>query len=350
MKRENALAMKAAATYIGTVIGAGFATGQEMLQFFVRFGVMGFVGLTLAAAMFIFFGFVIMDMGRRLDARSYREIIHFSGGRVLGTVIDAIITFFLFGSLTVMIAGTGALFEQQFHLAGILGNMTMALCTVVAVLSGLNGVINSMSFVVPILLISVIGISAFSLTQSPPDWLSPGQAEGGLITHWLLSAILYVSYNTVMAIAVLAPLGAKAGEQRTIKKAALMGGLGLGAASAAIFLALSGVYSKAADLEVPMLLIASALSSLGQIVFAVILFTAVYTTAVGALYGFVSRITDMEQFPRRAKLITVIATAAALLASQFGFSNFVQYLYPLVGYAGIVLLISLVVVAFKRRA
>ena len=79
MKRENALAMKAAATYIGTVIGAGFATGQEMLQFFVRFGVMGFVGLAFAAAMFIFFGFIIMDLGRRLNARSYREIIHFFG-------------------------------------------------------------------------------------------------------------------------------------------------------------------------------------------------------------------------------------------------------------------------------
>ena len=100
-----------------------------------------------------------------------------------------------------------------------------------------------------------------------------------------------------------------------------------------------------------MLFIASALSSLGQIVFAVILFTAVYTTAVGALYGFVSRITDMEKFSPAGEIHHSHRDGGApLVASQFGFSNFVKYLYPLVGYAGIVLLVSLVIVAFKRRA
>lgn len=39
--KNNVSTFKVAATYIGTVVGAGFATGQEVLQFFNRFGAMG---------------------------------------------------------------------------------------------------------------------------------------------------------------------------------------------------------------------------------------------------------------------------------------------------------------------
>lgn len=34
MNRKGVSTLKVAATYIGTVVGAGFATGQELLQFF----------------------------------------------------------------------------------------------------------------------------------------------------------------------------------------------------------------------------------------------------------------------------------------------------------------------------
>ena len=38
MKNTGVSTLKVAAAYIGTVVGAGFATGQEILQFFNRFG------------------------------------------------------------------------------------------------------------------------------------------------------------------------------------------------------------------------------------------------------------------------------------------------------------------------
>lgn len=136
MKKKGVSTFKVAATYIGTIVGAGFATGQEVFQFFTRFGIMGLVGLILATIMFIVFGYIIIDLGKKLNARSHLEIIKYSGGKVLGTIIDIIITFFLFGGLTAMIAGTGALFTQQFNLPSLLGNIIMAVLTAVTVLTG----------------------------------------------------------------------------------------------------------------------------------------------------------------------------------------------------------------------
>ena len=42
-----------AATFIGTTIGAGYASGQEILQYFVSFGILGGMGaLAIAGALF----------------------------------------------------------------------------------------------------------------------------------------------------------------------------------------------------------------------------------------------------------------------------------------------------------
>lgn len=351
MKKNGVSALKVAAAYIGTVVGAGFATGQEVLQFFNRFGASGLAGIAATTLMFIVFGYIIMDLGQKLHARSYTEIIKYSSGRKSGKIIDLIITVFLFGSFTAMIAGTGALFTQQFRLPALMGNILMAVLTSVTVLTGINGVINSISFVVPFLLTAVIGTGLFSISVYPPDFTSSTVllAESGIINNWFLSSILYVSYNIITSIAVLGPLGSEAKDRGSVKIGAVLGGLGLGVGSVMIYLALSGSISEIADLEVPMIYVAGRISHPVQLAYAVVLTAEIYTTAVGSLYGFISRITDIKNFSPDSIIIVAAFTIAALLASQFGFSNLVKYLYPMVGYGGIVLLICLVRTKFSGK-
>ncbi len=354
MKKTGVSTLKVAAAYIGTVVGAGFATGQEIMQFFSQFGAMGLPGLILTAALFIVFGIIIMILGRELHARSHLEIIMHAGGRIIGTVIDMLITFFLFGALSAMIAGTGALFAQQFHLPALLGNILMAALTAVTVLTGINGVINAISFVVPFLLVAVTGVSIYAMTAAPPNLAAaPATPESALITNWLFAAVLYVSYNTIISVAVLGPLGAQARSSKAVKIGGILGGLGLGLGSIMIYLALSGHMTAVQFLEVPMIAIAGGISPAVQVIYAVILIAEIYTTAVGSLFGFAARVGDFRRDkPPSAKTMRVIvitATVAALAASQLGFSTLVKYLYPLVGYGGIVLLACLVYVRIKKR-
>ena len=323
------------------------STGQEILQFFAQFGIDGLWGIALTTFLFIIFGFIIMQLGYKLYAQSHLEIIKHSGGKVLGSVMDLIITFFLFGGLTAMIAGTGALFSQQFGIPPMFGNILMAVITIATVLTGINGVINSISAIVPFLLVSVVGISVFSIFRTPPDVTSIAAAVdgGGLIRNWGMAAILYVSYNTVISVAVLGPLGARAKDEKAIFNGALLGGLGLGLGTLAIFLALRGNMAGIEGLEVPMSYIAGNISRVVQILYAVILIAEVYTTAVGSLFGFSARIGGKSRF--RVNTIIIITGVLAFLTSFFGFSNLVRFLYPLVGYGGILLLICLLT---KRRS
>ena len=348
MVKKGISTFKIAATYIGTIVGAGFATGQEILQFFARFGKPGLIGLALTTTLFMYFGYVIMSLGKQVNAESHLDVIRYSGKKVITILTDILITFFLFGAFAAMIAGTGALFQQQFHINAIVGNIVMAVLTAVTVLIGFDAVINSISFVVPFLLVSVIGISIYSIINAPPvfsETVLP--LQGGMVNGWFLAAIVYVSYNTVISISVLGPLGAQTKNRKMLTMGSIIGGLGLGLGSLFIFLALLGNLTDIASLEVPMIFIAGRMNPIVQVVYAVILVAEIYTTAVGSLYGFVARVNKNDKKKTRTRIVTILVTISAFMAGQLGFSNLVKYLYPLVGYGGLLMLISLVLAMRK---
>ncbi len=335
---------KVAAAYIGTIVGAGFASGQEVMQFFTFFGPSGILALITAAILFVFFGIIILELGRRLKARSHQEVIRYAGGRWVGSAVDAVITFFLFGALTAMAAGSGAIFAQQFGLPYVAGSLVMVAATVFTVLLGIQGVITAISLVVPFLLVAVLGISIASLASGPVSLSSAARWAGAAsppVPFWPLSAVVYVSYNLVLGVAVLAPMGRLAGnDPDVLRKGALYGGVGLGIGALAINLALLSNPPALSGYEIPMVQIAAGFSPLAQAAYSVVLLAEVYTTAVGSLFGFAARVLNPESPAFR--WLVAGSGAAALAAAQLGFSTLVRVLYSAVGYAGLLMLAGLV--------
>jgi uncharacterized membrane protein YkvI len=347
LKGKKITTLQVAGTYIGTIVGAGFASGQELLQFFVNFGKIGLLGILISTVLFMYFGYIIMELGRCLNVSSHLPIVTKIGGRYIGAFSDAVITFFLMGALTAMIAGSGALFHQEFNLHPVLGCMFMAMITVITVIGGLNSIINSISIVVPFLILSAIIVSILTLLSAPPlsEISVSTLKKPELLKNWLWSAILYISYNIVPSISILGPLGNQAHDRKTIRNGAILGGLGLGLGAAAIFLALYTNAGSIGDIEVPMIMIARRISPLVRTAYAVVLLAEIYTTAVGDLYGFAARICNMDS--KKSIFVIVLSCAIAFLASFSGFSNLVKYLYPAVGYCGVITLICLVYHRYK---
>lgn len=332
---------KIAATYIGTIVGAGFASGQEVFQFFTTFGIGGIWGIVVSTLLFFFFGYTILVIGQKLQVKSYVEIVRYSNGKIVGTIIDIIITVFLFGALAAMIAGAGAIFHEQFHISPLIGTILMAVLTLLTVLTGISGVINAISYVVPVLLGSVLFICIYSLLRNPitSEEINIASELSGAAPHWIISAINYASYNLVIAIAILGPLGARAKGGKSLFWGALLGGLGLGIGVIAINFSVLTNIVEASTVEVPMITIAQNISPIIQLIFAVVLFAEVYTTAVGNLYGFISRLDFVKA--NLKKWMIIGTTVIAFAVSQLGFSTMVEYLYPAVGYGGMLLLIGL---------
>lgn len=341
MKSNHISSYDIAFTYIGAVIGAGFASGQEIFQFFTVFGIKGLLGIILSTILYILFGYIIMDLGSRINCSSYTDMLHFSSGKYLSTFMDTIIALFLFASMISMFAGGGALLKQQFGISTIWGSLLMTIATTITILLGINGVIQSMSALVPFLLFFIIGISILFISSFPIflNNLDINHSPSGLIGNWFLSAILYFSYNMVIAIAVLGPVGGKIKDKNTLIKGAVLGGLALGICCLLINLSLWGISKEVSTIEMPMLYIAGKISPIIQFFYIIALFISIYTTAVGSSFGFIRGV--MNTTRGKSKFFIIKIMLLAFLFSNVGFSNLVKYLYPIEGYMGIILLMCL---------
>ena len=96
-KQGSVTPLQIATAFAGSFLGAGFVSGQELLQFFAQFGSWGFAGMAVAVALFFAMGSLVMLVARRTNCIEFDKIIVRRENRPLRLFFQAVILFFLFG-------------------------------------------------------------------------------------------------------------------------------------------------------------------------------------------------------------------------------------------------------------
>jgi uncharacterized membrane protein YkvI len=325
-------------TFIGTVIGAGFASGQEILRFFTYFGWGGIIGIILCTILFCLTGSTIMALGHNLKAKSFNKIVLYVCGKRLGPAMDLILSVFLFGTLSVMLAGAGALFFQQWGISFLFGAALTMIVSIITVFFGLNGITRANSIIVPIMVLICIlttfpSISLEKISSVLEGFQPVGKAAA---INWPISALLYLSFNMTMSVSILAPLGNKTKNRHSLILGGIIGGIVLGILAMLINLAILSNYPSSAQFEIPSLFVAGRLAWVVQLIFSFVLWAEIYTTIIGNLFGLTARIT--EATGSNPKIVCVVLMGISLLFSQLGFSGLVGTIYPLLGYVSLIFL------------
>lgn len=342
MKGQVWLLAKVVTAYIGAVIGAGFASGQEIMQFFILHGTSGLKGVALATALFAYLGGYVMFLCTSLKATSYKDILNLLLGPKVGRVMDILNLLMLLGGLSVMLSGSAAVFGEQFGLPARAGVLVVVTLTVLVILGGLNGVLTANVFLVPLkfLAVSIISLAALSLGGGPENQQPVGPAACGVAGHWAIAGFLYVSYNMVVPVAVLSSLGRSVPRKIGVA-GGILGGLLLGTAVFLVTMAGLRHLPGASAYQIPLLYLAGRLGYGFRLALGLLIWLAILTTAIAQAHGFASRLAGGAQKPYR--IFGIGACLLALPLSGFSFSVLVRFLYPLFGYAGLVLLIALLV-------
>ena len=340
--------LKIAGAFVGVIVGAGFASGRELLLMFVDFGVWGLLGAVVSAALFTFLGMALAGMGSRLQATSHKDVVYALCGRYLGTFVDLMITFFMFAVTVVMLAGGGALLEQQFGIPAVLGSVLVTLIVVAVVCLDVHKVIGMIGAATPFLILTAVAVALYGaasrdLEFAQLDQLASQQQAGA--SHWLLGALLYVSYNIVAGVPILAIMGAAKTEKQAIW-GGILGGAALGLLMLVMSLGLLSRLDSVADLPMPMLSIATEISPALGLLMALIIFCMILNTAVGTLYSFSARL--LPAGTRTFRIGSAVAGVLAFVGSLVGFISLVGQVYPLFGYLGF-LLIAAVLIGWLRR-
>jgi len=326
--------------YLGAVIGAGFASGQEIVQFFVAYGARGAQGAVLAMLLFAICGGLLLHLAHREGLSNYQELLTYLMGPRWGRAVDLALAVFLFLGISTMLSASGAVFYEHLYLPKNAGIMTAYLLVVVLLATGKKGLILSYNLLVPAKVVLLLGISAYAAFVVKPDTL-PAAAMMNCpadSSYWALSSLLYVAYNFSLAMVVLTEYQPVTGRSAGIR-GALGGGLLLGLLVVLNYLALVKFLPAVLHYQVPMLYVAGRISITAKHIYTLVLWMGILTTAIANAYGFAQRfssLTGMAYGPCLALCMTL-----ALPVSSRSFAGLVGKIYPLFGVLGLLIIAAL---------
>lgn len=324
--------------YLGAVIGAGFASGQEIMQFFVRYGYAGIIGACFSLFLFAWCGGQLMALAHRYRVSNYQDLLSIMGGSAISRLIDLGLACFLFLGISTMLSASGAVFHEHLHLPKSLGIAAAYLTVLLALLAGKRGLVYSYNILVPtkiMLLLIISAYAAFYVQPVHPDVMA-AFVHSSIRFDWLLAAFLYVAYNFALAMVVLVEYQSLTRVKDSII-GAVSGGVLLGALVLMMIIALNRHLPVVLHYQVPMLYVAGQISPLTKLVYSLVLWVGIITTAIANAYGITQRVAHLIGVRYNVCLLGCLTLA--LPVSTRSFTALVGHIYPAFGVLGLSILL-----------
>ncbi len=350
MKQRFLIAM----AYMSVVIGGGFASGREVIQFFTGYGVGGIGGSLIAAFLFAFVGMQIAQISSRMKIKCHDKVLTSLFGPTGGALVDYILIFFLYGVGVIMLAGAGATLHQHFEWNFMVGSLIMTAFVILTLCLNLKSIIYLISLVIPFLLLIILAIMVYSIFTGNYDFAAQNvhaaqyeviELLGWTVPSWALSGVLYAAFNVGVGFPMLAVIGGMTESDREAGQGGILGGLGLGFLIILLNFTLFLNIDKLHGVEIPTLLLAGKIHAWLAYLTVFALIAMIYSTAVGMFFAFTVRWAEPNTM--KFKLVAIVSTLVGFGLSRFGFGKMVGSVYPLMGVLGIIIIIALTMYWWK---
>lgn len=346
-------------TYAGAIIafliGSGFATGQEILQYYASYGFWGVFGT--GSLVLVLISYVAVEFfltGRREQFEKPSGVFYHYCGKYLGTFFDFFSILFVFLSFTVMISGAGAVFEEYYGLSKFIGGIALAAVVGLTVWFGLTSLVDIIGKIGPVIVIVAIALGIYGIMRDPE-----GIATGNAIlpsldvtqasSNWFLSGLSYVGFCMLWLAAFLSALGKTVKNRREATAGGLVGGIAFSLACMVVGLGLLANMAEVFDAEIPMLVLASSLGPWVGALISVMILAGIYTTAIPLLWTVSARFFDDKT--AKFKYLTIgLAALGTVIGLVLPFSQMVNIVYVINGYVGIILLVLMIIRTIRHLA
>lgn len=344
--------------YASYTIGSGFATGQEVLQFFGSWGhPFQYLTVLVSMIMTIYFTSSCYKTGQKMSFEKASDCYTYYCGKYVGYFFDFFSLILVFGILISMFAGCGSTIEQYFGIPKYVGAIGMGIIAAVVVMSGLRRVEQVLGClgVVIIGYVIVIGIYALATsdvgmseaTKNLPQYVESGEVlQAGVfgIHNWVLSALTYAGVCLIVSVPFLVSLGKGTKNQKEALAGGLFSGIffhaGVLLVASAVLLNLDAIIEKGA--QVPLLASMQEMIPSLAWTFAIILVAGIFTTVIGYLWLISGRFAEDKSLKQRI-IVAVLVVAGVFGGSIIPFNLIINILYPFAGFVGIIFMIFIIV-------
>lgn len=204
---------------IGTLVGAGFASGKEIYYFFFIYGKFGIWGICVSSfiiGLVIYNVFMICEKNMVYSYNDFYRIIFNKklkrSQSMISQLFCCFVNIFLLIMFYVMISGFSSFLYQEFNINKTIGILVIIGLCFFTFIGNINKLIKLSNYFIPILIFFIIIVSF----QNIDRWnfcnffdiecnnIFVNKNEHEFI--WIIKSILYASYNCIVLIPVLVQL------------------------------------------------------------------------------------------------------------------------------------------------
>lgn len=341
--------LKIAGVCIAFYIGAGFATMQEVLQYEASYGSLFGIAILVAGVTYIYTNISFAHNGSSNEFKRGKGIYQIYCGKYIGGFYDWFSAIFCYMCFIVMIGGANSTAMEQWGMKNGVGAVLMTILVLITVLIGFDGVLKALGNIGPIIILFILVISGITAINGIPSYqnglytidshvhtivqvgngnpLAAGASYGGFVILWFATFISEMSSKN---------------KKKTVDVGILLSAAAIFLVSTVCCFALISHIDDLWNASVPALILAKSISPLLALVFALIIFAGIYTSAVPLLWTGVKKVSFGKE--RNYKIATVAGGIIGCVVACFvPYKGLINVLYGLNGYLGFVLIAFMLV-------
>lgn len=324
-KRESICIFQAVSVILGAIIGAGFASGREIVSFFAEYG---FLSLIFLIPLFFVFFFSI----KLLLTCGNCNLTKVASGNLTGFFL--FVTYIIFSAT--MLAGSNKIFDQLlFSFKFPVWSLFVCVLCFLCIKRGFKAIARLSCFLVFAILVMVALCCCLSFFNSS---YSPVFFEFDLKNILFLTAsiFLYSGVNLILCVAMIKETGKRI-SKKEINRIAFISSFII-----CVFIALVVVTLLVCDIaslfvSMPLVELSYTINYIFGICFSVVVFFSIFTTLLTTIFSS-SKLLVNYKFSDNSALI--FSLFGAFLLSLFGFENIITYAYPIIGAYGLFIVLS----------
>ena len=319
--------LRIAFAYLAAVIGAGFASGSETVNYFLVHGKISFAGIILASAGFGFFSYILLYSCQKAKCFSFYELTKEIMPGYVCRITNTILFLFMLVLLGAMISAFSYMLYEQTGTPKSAGAFLFsALCFLILIndrnkiitINGMLGIF--IVFFICLACIYMINFRCVNVFRAAPVKMT-------------VSSAVYTSYNTFSSAPLLCSMAKDLESRKECKAVGIISGSMCFFSLSLIWCIVSVYHGKIFLGEMPMLTIAMRHGPAFSVFYSFIIFISVLTSAVSNGFGLMCG-SGCFKIPGALRLILILFTG--IFIASFGFDTIVNKLYAAAGIASII--------------
>ena len=318
--------------FISSIIGAGFASGNEVLFYFSKFGSSGFWGILLSVLLFSLLQYLILSQSKHFGTNNFDEyLVNIMGKRPAYFISFAAHSFMLL-IFSAMLSGFGEMIYMIFGIKKIYAVIFMLLCCYIILIKEYDAFVKSESILSVFIVFSIIFVGFYIMLFRETNVFALHIPQ-----TWVSSSVSYVSYNILTLTSVLCLMGKESNKKSAVISSVITFFVLL--ILMIIFWYILCIYSGMINLgNIPMLTICFRQSYWLGILYACTIFIAMLTTAISNCFVLSQKL----NIYLKKSLSNILIIVSSFFLSGLDFSFIVDKLYRFVGIISIFLIISII--------